>query len=144
MSQVRYFDSRTSNYTKLTTSLYWIWIWIIYQITSFSREGVRNSPKLCYINYEHPYESCNWEISKDTQYQYLKVFDRRINLIYGLLKRVNCSNFKVNFQKIFLFFLWVNLCLKVGDNDLNQSCNSVTILRVQNPVQIGFIRLLLL
>ena len=33
-----------------------------------------------------------------------------------LLERVSCFIFKVNFQKFFLFYLWVMLCFKVGDN----------------------------
>ena len=40
----------------------------------------------------------------------------------------------MNLQKIFLFFLWVNLCLKVGENDFAVQCNGVTLTRVYYPV----------
>ena len=33
-----------------------------------------------------------------------------------LLERVGCFFFKVNFKNLFLIYLWVILCLKVGDN----------------------------
>ena len=36
----------------------------------------------------------------------------------------------MNLQKKY-FFLWVYSCLKVGDSDLNQSCDSVTTVRGQ-------------
>ena len=36
-----------------------------------------------------------------------------------LLERVGCLNLKVNFQNIFLIYLWVLLCFKVGDNSAN-------------------------
>ena len=49
------------------------------------------------------------------------------------------KNFKVNIQKIFLFFLWVYLCFNVGDSGLKQPCNSATLPRVQIPVQLGSI-----
>ena len=33
-----------------------------------------------------------------------------------LLERVSCFKFKVNLKNLFLFYLWVILCFKVGDN----------------------------
>ena len=54
-----------------------------------------------------------------------------------LLERVNCLFFKVNFQKIFLFFLWALLCSKVGDNGDFVFLSSTAMDRVLNPVQIG-------
>ena len=54
-----------------------------------------------------------------------------------LLERVNCLFFKVNFQKIFLFYLWVLLCSEVGDNGDFVFLSGTAIGRVINPVQIG-------
>ena len=45
----------------------------------------------------------------------------------------------MNFQNIFLFFLWVFACLKSGDSACNVFNSEVTLIRVQNPTQIGSI-----
>ena len=52
-----------------------------------------------------------------------------------LLERTNTYFFKVEFQKIFLFFLWLNLCLKVGDNEFGVSTKGLTLCRVHILVQ---------
>ena len=49
---------------------------------------------------------------------------------------VDNLNFQREFQKYILIFLWVNLCLKVGDSVGNASCSSVTLSRVSNLTQI--------
>ena len=48
-------------------------------------------------------------IEKKLQYS----FKHQPSGLATMLERANCSNFKVNFQKKKLFFLWVNLCFKV-------------------------------
>ena len=64
-----------------------------------------------------------------------------------LLAHVGCLFFKVNFQKIFLFYLWVLLCSKVGDVGDNGDfvfLSGTAFDRVQNPVPNGFINLVFL
>ena len=41
----------------------------------------------------------------------------------------------MEFQKIFLFFLWLNLCLKVGDSEFGVSTKGLTLCKVHIPVQ---------
>ena len=53
-----------------------------------------------------------------------------------MLLHVNCLIYEVNFQKIFLFYLWVLLCFKVGDNGVFVPCDSAALGRVQILVQI--------
>ena len=53
-----------------------------------------------------------------------------------LLESANKHFFKVKFQNFLLFYIWVYLCFKVGDNGSNVQCNGLTPFRVQIPVQI--------
>ena len=53
-----------------------------------------------------------------------------------VLERANPQIFTVEFQKIFLFFLWVLTCIKVGDNCLVVKCKGAVSLREGYPVQI--------
>ena len=56
-----------------------------------------------------------------------------------LLERVGCLNFKVNFQKIFLFYVRVLLCSKVGDNGDFVFLSGSAMDKVLNPVPKGSI-----
>ena len=43
-----------------------------------------------------------------------------------LLERVGCFFFRVNFKNLILLYLWVFLCLKVGDNDVSVLSSDAT------------------
>ena len=43
-----------------------------------------------------------------------------------VLERVGCFFFRVNFKNLILLYLWVFLCLKVGDNDVSVLSSDAT------------------
>ena len=49
-------------------------------------------------------------------------------------RRCRLIKITVNLQKIFLFFLWLLTCIKVGENGLNVLSNGVTTARYRNLV----------
>ena len=58
-----------------------------------------------------------------------------------LLERVDCLKIKVHFQNIFLFFLWVITCFKVGEYGVDISTQCVSINRHWDVFQIKSILL---
>ena len=54
-----------------------------------------------------------------------------------MLERANTQKSKVDFKKLFFLYLWVYLCLEVGENGLAVSTRGLTPCRVLCPAQCG-------
>ena len=71
-----------------------------------------------------------------------KVFNIWNTRLATLLESASWQIFKVNFQKFFLFYLWLILCFKVGDNGDYVFTRGIAIDGVLNPAQNGSVMVL--